>query len=399
MTVQVTNYKCPSCTGPLHYSQNSGRLECDYCGSSFSVEEIEALYAEKEAKAAAEMQKEEEKARKAAAGIDNEAEDTTENANEGNADPDTEAEAAWDTSEINDDWGEDTDDIKVYSCPSCGAELMCTETTAATSCPYCGNPTIIPGKFAGALKPDYVIPFKLTKDDAIKALKRFYLRKPLLPRAFSNKNHLTEIKGVYVPFWLFDGQAKGTVHFNATRSHTHKSGDYEITVTDHYHLTRSGDLAFEKVPVDGSSKMPDDYMDSVEPYDYNELKPFSTAYLPGFLADKYDVGVNECSERADRRCINSFANEIEKTVTGYTTHSITSKDLKLKRGKVHYALLPVWVLNTKWEGQDFLFTVNGQTGKLAGSLPVCKKQALKLYLAVASVLSTASVSLILYMMR
>ena len=110
---------------------------------------------------------------------------------------------------MSDDWGDDADAMRAYSCPSCGAELICDETTAATSCPYCGNPTVVPGKFAGALKPEYVLPFKLAKEDAVKALKAHYKGKPFLPKAFSAENHVQEIKGVYVPFWMFDGEAEG----------------------------------------------------------------------------------------------------------------------------------------------------------------------------------------------
>ena len=53
MPTQVTNYQCPACTGPLHFSAETGKLVCDYCGSAYDVAEIEALYAQKEAEAAA----------------------------------------------------------------------------------------------------------------------------------------------------------------------------------------------------------------------------------------------------------------------------------------------------------------------------------------------------------
>ncbi len=376
MPTQVTNYQCPACTGPLHFSGASGRLECEYCGSSFDVAEIEALYAEKEAKAAEAAQEVE---RAAAADSAN------------NAD-------VWDISGLHENWGSDADGMKAYSCPSCGAELICDATTAATACPYCGNPSIVPGQFAGALKPDYVLPFKLSKEDAIKALKGHYHKKPLLPRAFSKANHLAEIKGVYVPFWMFDGEATGSVRFETTRSHTHRSGGYEITQTEHFDVQRSGTLAFEKVPVDASSQMPDDYMDSIEPYDYSELKPFSTAYLPGFLADKYDVRVEDSYERADKRCKGSFVAALEDTVTGYESCTRKNADVQLKRGKVHYALLPVWLLNTKWNGKDFLFAMNGQTGKLVGDLPVSIKRAIGLYAAIAAPLIAIGTAVALWLM-
>lgn len=130
MPAQVTNYQCPSCTGPLHFVGASGKLECDYCGASYDVAEIEALYAEKEEKAAAAQQAEEKKT----------AEKKATEKQEASADG-----GDWDTSGFSEDWGEEGERMKAYSCPSCGAELLCDESTAATSCPYCGNPTVVPG--------------------------------------------------------------------------------------------------------------------------------------------------------------------------------------------------------------------------------------------------------------
>lgn len=339
MPTQVTNYKCPSCTGPLHYSGNTGKLECDFCGSSYDVAEIEALYAEKN-----------EKATQAAAQA--EAAATQKDDQAGGA-----------------EWG--ADDMKAYSCPSCGAELLCDQSTAATSCPYCGNPTVVPGQFAGGLKPDYIIPFRLEKDDAVKALKKHYKGKKLLPKAFTAGNHIEEIKGVYVPFWLFDGEVDADIRFEATRSHVHMEGDYEVTVTDHFYVRRAGIVPFEKIPADASTKMPDAHMDSIEPFDYAGLKPFTMAYLPGYLADKYDVAQEDSAERAEARAKNSAeAVMYHSAAMGYDTCVPVGREVRLHRGKVHYALLPVWLLSTKWKGKNFLFAMNGQTGKMIGDLPV-----------------------------
>lgn len=376
MTTQVTNYQCPTCTGPLHFVGASGQLECEYCGSSFDVAEIEELYAKKEAEATEATKNEEQKSKAS-----------------------DEGESQWDVSGLNEKWDSTADKMKTYSCPSCGAELICDDTTAATSCPYCGNPSIVPGQFAGVIRPDYVLPFKLSKDDAIKALKKHYKKKPLLPKSFSEANHLDEIKGIYVPFWMFDGEAEGSVSFNATRSHSHVSGGYKITVTEHFDVKRSGKLAFEKVPVDASAKMPDDYMDSIEPYDYSELKQFSTAYLPGFLADKYDVTVEDSYERVDKRFKGSFADKLANTVIGYNSCVQRDADIRLKRGKVHYALLPVWLLNTKWKGKNFLFAMNGQTGKFVGDLPISVKRAIGLYASVAAPLIAIGVAAVLMLMK
>ena len=188
--------------------------------------------------------------------------------------------------------------MKSYTCPSCGAELICDETTAATSCPYCGNTTIVPGQLSGMQKPDYIIPFKLSKEDAIAALKNHYKKKPLLPKAFSAQNHIDSIQGIYVPFWLFNGSTSANLSYHCTRVEKHQEGNYDIINTDHYSVQRSGTVKFERIPVKASSKMPEENMNAIEPFQYDELTPFSNAYLPGFLADKY-ASVQTLSEFAD----------------------------------------------------------------------------------------------------
>lgn len=353
MATQVTNYQCPACTGPLHYAGASGKLECEYCGSAYDVAEIEKLYAEKEA--AAETQ--------AAAA--------------------TAAQAA-EAEELGEDQGEyaangeswNPEGMKAYSCPSCGAELVCDETTAATSCPYCGNPSIVPGQFTDMRKPDYVLPFRLDKKAAEEALRKYYKGKKLLPRAFSAENHIREIKGVYVPFWLYDGEADADVSYAATRVFTTTRGNERITTTEHYQVRRSGTVRFAGIPVDASSKMPDEHMDSIEPFDYSELKPFSTAYLPGYLADKYDEDAEKCAGRADQRARATALNVMSDSVKGYASCIPTHENVRLRRGSVKYTLMPVWMLSTQWKGQNFLFAMNGQTGKLIGDLPISRGRLL-----------------------
>lgn len=385
MPTQVTNYQCPACTGPLHYSAKSGKLACDYCGSSFDVAEIEALYARKEAEAAAAKQAADAKAEAAQAAKAEAAE----------ADA---ASGGWDTSDLSRDWGAEADGLRVYSCPSCGAELICDQSTAATACPYCGNPAIVPGQFSGALRPDYILPFRLSKDDAVQALRAHYKGKPFLPRSFTSANHIEQIQGVYVPFWLFDGGAEGAASYRASNTNVYETGDYEITETRHYHVVRAGSLAFEKIPVDASSKMPDDHMDSIEPFDYAQLRPFSTAYLPGYLADKYDVTIDGSRDRADTRCRETLAQALRDTVIGYGACVTEREDIALRRGKVHYALLPVWRLSTKWHGQDFLFAMNGQTGKLVGDLPTDRGRFWGMFAAIAAPLTVALTAILQFLL-
>ena len=335
MSTQITNYQCPACTGPLRYDGQTEKLQCDYCESSFTIEEIEALFAEKNAQAEENPQAEEHAPK-----------------------PETS------------EWGDDAEKMRAYNCPSCGAELICEETTAATACPYCGNPTVVPAQFSGTKKPDCIIPFKLSKEQAVEALKKHYQGKPLLPKSFADENHLQEIKGVYVPFWLFDGTAEADVTFKTTRTHTHTTSKERIITTDHFEVWRQGTVPFSHVPVDGASKMPDAHMDAIEPFDYQDLKPFSLSYLPGFLADKYDVSAEECAPRAEERCRSSAVSAMRGTVIGYESCIPVREDVTVRCSDVKYALMPVWMLSTRWKDQNYLFAMNGQTGKMVGDLPI-----------------------------
>ena len=346
MPSQITNYQCPSCTGPLRYDGASGKLQCDYCGSSFTTAEIEKIYQHKleEAEQAA-------AAATAAAAAAAEAEETDGNAEE-------------------QFWNAEQEGMKLYNCPSCGAQLVFDATTAASSCPYCGNPSVVPGQFHGMLRPDYILPFKLSKDQAIAALKNYYRGKKLLPKAFSSENHLEEIKGVYVPFWLFDETAIADTSYQATRVTSVTHGNELITTTEYFDVRRAGTVRFTRIPADGSKKMPDELMDSIEPYDYSELKPFSTAFMPGFMADIYDVDDRESFERVQKRGSNTALEIMDSTVSGYSSVVPKQRQVHVQREKTSYALLPVWMLSTRWRNQNFIFAMNGQTGKFIGDLPV-----------------------------
>ena len=193
MAENTTNYQCPACTGPLRFDSASGKLCCDYCGSTYDVAQVEALYGEKQAQA------------------------------------DKAAEAAEKAASSGPVWGEmETGDLSSRTCTSCGAELVCGPETAATTCPYCGNPTVLGGQLSGKLKPEYIIPFRMDKKTAIENLKKYYKGKVFLPKAFKESNHIEEIQGVYVPFWLYDGRMEARGAYKAEISESHREGDYVV---------------------------------------------------------------------------------------------------------------------------------------------------------------------------
>ncbi len=331
---QLLHYKCPCCDGAIEFDSGLQKMKCPYCDTEFEVETL-ASY------------------------------DEVLGSEHGD-------DMTWDTA-AGAEWQEgETDHLRSYVCKSCGGEIVGDETLAATSCPFCGNTVVMPQQFSGMLKPDYVIPFKLDKTAAVAALKKHYMGKRLLPKVFQDQNHLDEVKGVYVPFWLFDTDADAHIRYKATRVRRWSNSQYNYTETSHYAVVRAGSLAFERIPVDGSSKMDDALMESIEPFDFSQAVDFQTAYLAGYLADKYDVDSEQSIERANTRVKKSTEQAFASTVMGYSSVVPVSTNVQLKNGCAKYALYPVWLLNTTWNGQRYTFAMNGQTGKFVGDLPMDK---------------------------
>ena len=339
MAETSVNYQCPNCNAPLTFLPGHDKVTCEYCDTEFEIKAIEELYAAKEAAAA--------KAQAA-------------------------KEAKWDMQNAGSEWEKDEAALmKAFTCSSCGAEIVCDENTMATECCYCGNPTMLPSRFEGMLKPDFVIPFKKTKEEAVAALKKFYEGKKLLPAAFTANNRVEAIQAMYVPFWLFDSTVNASGSYEGCRDSVIETEDEIITTTMHYNCVREGTMSFERIPVDGSEKMDDAFMESVEPFDYSEMVPFSTSYLAGYLADKYDVDAEAAVGRADARVVKSAEGCLENTVTGFTRISPNNDVAVIKEENVvHYAMAPVWILTTRYENKPYTFMMNGQTGKFVGSLPI-----------------------------
>ena len=201
-------------------------------------------------------------------------------------------------------------------------------------------------------------------------MKKFFRRKPLLPGSFSKDNVVEEIKNLYVPFWIFDADVEGKVRFKGEVTRTWSDSEYNYRETKYYSIIRGGGIAFDHVPVDGSSKMEDKLMESIEPYDFSQAEEFNVAYLAGIAADRYDVDkdvtFNRATERFRDGTIQAFRNDIH----GYSNVTVQDSNIQLSNTKASYALYPVWILNTKWKDKKYMFAVNGQTGKVAGDLPV-----------------------------
>lgn len=347
----INSYKCPCCGAPLVFGGNE--LRCDSCDNTFPVETMQQM-------------------------------------TEGMAEAGGESKYDWENYQPRS--YEDTSEIKLanYNCPSCGAQITGDDTLGSTVCPYCGQSTIVKGQFEGTLRPDYIIPFKVDKKAAMTAFEADFKNAPFLPDEFKSKKKIEEMAGVYVPFWMFDCDCDAYITYNAERVTRWSDSNYNYTKTDYFKLFRAGSVGFANIPVDGSKKADDAYMEAVEPYNYEDAVDFNGAYLSGYLADKYDVSAEESIERANERVKNSTIAAFNDTTGMFQMVTPDESRVSFSNGKIRYSLLPVWMLNIKYLDKMYQFAINGQTGKVVGNYPVDEGKKKKFFWKVAGICYAAA---------
>lgn len=336
--MELNEYKCPNCGQPISFDIHKQCFYCDYCGSSYYAESISEY---------------------------------NEFINK---------HVAGETSDIEylkNTWTEEEKEkLKVLVCDSCGGELIVEKDTLSERCPYCGSYLVNSKAYEEEEKPSKLIPFKHTKEEAIQILKKYYDSKFLLPKDFKTENQIRKIEGIYIPFWLYSANVNGDFVYKAQTSSSHRSGDYIETKTKHYQLYREGKMEFKNLPVDCSDKIPDEYSQSIEPYDMNELIPFNIAYFAGYLADKSDFTVEESKEVADKRMKMTLRKSFIKTTFGYENVTEIKTYIDIEHAEALYIMLPIWVLNTEYNGKKYTFMMNGQTGKIVSNMPIDYKKLL-----------------------
>lgn len=327
--MESVEYKCPNCCADLKFSPATQKLECEYCDSSFTVEEIKQICA----------------------------------ATENSIPPET--------VQAQNDFEDHTN---LYHCKSCGAEIMADDQQTATFCYYCHNPVILSGKMSGAYKPSKVIGFKLTRENAVNIFKNWVKKRKFVPSDFKSEQQIEKITGLYVPFWLADCNIAVNYQGDGRISRSWTSGDYRYTETSVYRLIRTGTVVTQGIPADGESKIEDALMEAIEPYDYNELRDFSMSYLSGFFADKYDVEKANVFPRIRERAAKACMDVLKESLSGYSADTPRDDQINFRSTDWHYILLPVWFMSYNYGGKTYEFAINGQTGKLAGTPPLSKKK-------------------------
>jgi DNA-directed RNA polymerase subunit RPC12/RpoP len=353
----ILTYKCRNCGSALSFQARTQDWTCDFCGSVF----VKGDLLEAESKAAGEAGQ---------AGR----EEADSYAGEMIAGPGGPEDREFSAG------------IKNYSCPGCGAEIITDATTAATFCFYCHNPAILPRQLEGVNRPDRVIPFIYAKKVVEDRFLAWCKTKPLLPDNFTSSSQRDKITGIYIPYWLFDCDIDGKINATAKNVRTWTAGNTHYTETKTYAVYRQIRAAFTRVPADGSTKADDKLMETIEPFDYGQIRAFAMPYLSGYQAEKYDLDSQGAFPRVEKRVRDHAVSLLRNTIKGYGVVSISGMDIAFREVRVEYALLPIWMMTYHYKGNSYYFVMNGQTGKVAGKLPLCRTKALKYFFGISAAL-------------
>lgn len=337
-TTATVTYQCPNCSAGLAFNPEKQKFCCEFCLSEFTEGE---LFNTESARAAEQAASEA-------------------------------AERAAEASEIPDEdycarMGE-------YHCASCGADIVCDDTTAATECPYCHNPVILGGRLAGQMRPQKVIPFRFDKEGAKEKFRAFAGRKWFVPRDFVCDAQVDKICGIYYPFWCTDADTTAAMTARATRVRTWRMGDYRYTETSKFHIVRKGEIHFEDIVTPALKEEDREMLNGILPYPCDSLQDFSMPYLSGFLAKKRDIEKDAVREAVRARMTGYAQTLLQNTIHGYATVTPTAPRLLTKRMHWDYTLMPIWLLTYSRKGKTYTYAMNGYTGKVWGQLPISGKR-------------------------
>ena len=350
----TVNYECPNCGGALKFNPDKQMFSCEYCFSDFSNAQIQQIYAQKE-----QSQTEDERAMEA------------------EARQKAEAKAAG----IDDEGGFGV----TYTCPTCGAEIVTSETTAATTCFYCQNPVVLGGRLSAAFKPDRVVPFALSKDKAVEKFMQMCGSKKFLPPGFASKKQFEKMQGVYFPYWYVDERNQSAMVATGKKTRRWKEGNRNYTETTTYRLYRTADIELRNVFKRALKSNDREMLQGVHPFDLTKAQPFAMSFLSGFQAEKRDLEKQDVTPNIEQRMKQYSESLLSDTTSDFESVHTESFNQK-KYGQLwNYTLLPVWIVTYKFNGEILPFAINGQTGKTYGKLPIAKGKVF----AVASIIAAA----------
>lgn len=315
---------CKNCNHALVFDPAIQKMHCMYCGSAFLAEEVES-----EAKKFRENER-----------------------------VLTRGEVYGDDEVI-----EDFLEGYVYTCSECGGEIVIHGSESSSTCIYCGNPNVVFSRMTKEKRPDYIIPFAITKEQALSAVNQVVSKAVFAPKEVK-KFTPEDVRGIYIPYWIVNANHEETAVVRSNKT----TGKYK-----HRYTGRTGNMHLHSFPVDGSTILSDESSTRLEPFDLSRMKPFDEDYLLGFYSNSSDITYDDLQLATMRRAKEIFDKEVIRDVPGSSPKVVAELHETSILRDYKYAMFPVWFVTFRCDGQPHTILINGQTGKVVCGLPWRKK--------------------------
>lgn len=326
--------QCASCGGNTVFDPSSGALKCPFCGNEQEIEKTQKNTIEHDFLQALEKE-----------------------------------DHSWD------------DEKRVFKCENCGAESVLDKDKVADFCSFCGSSHIASSNHHAGIKPALIIPFQVSKDEAVDMFKVWIKKRYFAPSELKKSYQLSKISGAYLPYWTFDSQTKSSfvvrigTYYYVTETHTviedGKPKQVRKQVRKIRWRTEHGRYSefFDDVLIKASRNVASGLITKIEPFRLNGLLDYKSEYLSGFLAERYSIPLKEGWSGAktiiDRRIESGIQGQVHGDVVQIVSVSTDYKDITYK-----HILLPIWISSFHFNKKVYRFLVNGQTGKVSGQSPI-----------------------------
>lgn len=267
---------------------------------------------------------------------------------------------------------------QLLTCPSCGAETVLGAAAMTATCPFCSSHYVTEAPTGKAvISPETMIPFRISEEQAHSSFRTWVKKQWLAPRSFKKEAKTPEMKGIYIPYWTFDASLTTDYSgFGGIRRVEHytvrvngKTQTRTRTRTDWYPISGQMHLDFDNIPCPATKKIDRGLLERLGGYSMKVLNVYNPAYLAGFFAERYSIGLSEGFETVRTVMERRMAAHIESSLH-YDTYRGMHYSHRYEAVKFKHILLPLWLSSYVFHGKVFQFMVNGETGRTAGHAPL-----------------------------
>lgn len=261
----------------------------------------------------------------------------------------------------------------IIICGTCGAHIAVDDTCTATVCPMCGSTQLLEGRQEAGVPPDGVIPFRIDRETAQQNFSKWVKSRWFAPNRLKQAYQAGKLQGIYLPFWTFDAQV--TSHYRGQGGKT-----YVVTDKDGNRDTKvrwfpvSGEIEghYDDLQVCATLHEASQVVEKVLPYNTVEnTTPFSSSYLSGFLAERYAIPATDAVETAREQVYDDQERLAEQDILSrrYDRARVSSLDITYHTLTYKHVLLPAWTSAFAYKGKQYMYIINGESGKVGGQRP------------------------------